>query len=270
MPRVVPSQVVDLIDRMFPWAAQTDQIPGSPLAIGAVLPRLAAIVQLADQIPGELIILEGDQYSLFVAGLTAIRTAIAAWIERGDVISLDPIRGLPDVSPIVLLRRTLALCPDEYPPVGTTGLNFIQDQELRENLRNDMGSINRALSNSEWKATTVLAGALLEALLLWALQIKPSANVSQAVTKLVERGTLKSRPGDDLEWWTLPPYIEVALELNVIRPDTATQARLAKDYRNLIHPGRSARLGQACDRGTALSAVAAVEHVVGDLTPKTP
>jgi hypothetical protein len=45
------------------------------------------------------------------------------------------------------------------------------------------------------------------------------------------------------------------------------QCRLAKDYHNLIHPGRAQRLAQVCNRGTALSAVAAVEHVVNGLTP---
>src|SRR2546429_6882967 len=33
----------------------------------------------------------------------------------------------------------------------------------------------------------------------------------------------------------------------------------------LIHPGRAQRLAQNCDRGTALSCVAALEHVVRDL-----
>jgi hypothetical protein len=75
------------------------------------------------------------------------------------------------------------------------------------------------------------------------------------------------QPSADLERWDLHDYIEVAAELAVINPDTATQSRLAKDYRNLIHPGRTLRLGQKCDRATALSAVAGVEYVVRDLTP---
>jgi hypothetical protein len=62
-------------------------------------------------------------------------------------------------------------------------------------------------------------------------------------------------------------YIEVAVELKLITADTAIAARLAKDFRNLIHPGRAKRLGQECNRGTTLSAVAALEHVVNDLTP---
>jgi hypothetical protein len=90
--------------------------------------------------------------------------------------------------------------------------------------------------------------------------------MTNAVASLI--GTaLQQKPCADLERWNLHEYIEVAEALGVITPDTATQARLAKDFRNLIHPGRAARLGQTCDRGTALSAVAAVEHVVRDLTP---
>lgn len=69
----------------------------------------------------------------------------------------------------------------------------------------------------------------------------------------------------NLEDWTLYELIEVSEELKIVTPDTAKQARLAKDFRNLIHPGRNIRLGQTCNRGTALSAVAAVEHVIVDL-----
>jgi hypothetical protein len=43
-------------------------------------------------------------------------------------------------------------------------------------------------------------------------------------------------------------------------PEQKTRAR---EFRNLIHPGRSARLGKVCDRGTALSASAAVELACG-------
>jgi hypothetical protein len=45
-----------------------------------------------------------------------------------------------------------------------------------------------------------------------------------------------------------------------------TQADLARDFRNLIHPGRAQRTGADCDRGTALTALAAIELVVRDLS----
>ena len=52
----------------------------------------------------------------------------------------------------------------------------------------------------------------------------------------------------------------------LISPDTCNAARLARNFRNLIHPGRAARLAQVCDRATAYSAVGALEHVIRDLT----
>jgi hypothetical protein len=93
-----------------------------------------------------------------------------------------------------------------------------------------------------------------------------AANYPAAVTALVENGTFRQRPSNNPEEWVLHNYIEVAAHLGIIRTDTVTEARLAKDFRNLIHSGRAQRLGQKCDRGTALASVAALEHVVRDLS----
>lgn len=112
-----------------------------------------------------------------------------------------------------------------------------------------------------------MTGSVVEALLLWALQQRAPGEVSSAVDDLVKDKTLRKASQHDLDKWHLPEYIEVAAHLRVIKSRTADQVRLAKDFRNLIHPGLKARLGQSCDRGTALSAVAAVEHVVRDLSP---
>ena len=164
------------------------------------------------------------------------------------------------LSPVTLIREALSKCPDEFPSHSTSELTFIEDSELKQRLRLDIGSVESAFSNGEWKATTVLAGSVVEALLLWALQQQPPTNVLAAPT------AAKFKLSPSLETWYLPQYVEVANELRLIAADTATLCRLAKDFRNLIHPGRAQRLGQACNRGTALSAVAAMEHVVNDLT----
>ena len=119
--------------------------------------------------------------------------------------------------------RALATCDDEAPSASSSELMFIMDADFRRALRVDLGTIETALRNSEWKAATVL------------------------------------------DEWVLGEYTDVAAELGVITANTAVQARLAKDFRNLIHPGRAVRLRQACNRGTALSAFAAVEHVIGDI-----
>jgi hypothetical protein len=181
----------------------------------------------------------------------------------------EMIRGVPGyggTDPITLIHRALIKCPDEFPSPETASLSFIQPDDFRRNLQLDISATNRALANSEWKAATVLAGSIVEALLLWGLQQQSPSSVTSTTSGFV--GTsLQQKPPAALERWDLHEYIEVASALSVISADTATQARLAIDFRNLIHPGRAARLGQTCDRGTALSAVAAIEHVVRDLTP---
>lgn len=167
----------------------------------------------------------------------------------------------------------LSKCPDQFPSPETTELSFMEPDDFRKNLRLDMSAANRALANSEWKAATVLAGSVVEALLLWAIQRRSSDEVGQAVERLRQRDEphtgkkiVGRKPDHDLTKWDLHEYVEVAAELRVITVETAAQIRLAKDFRNLIHPGRALRLARTCDRGTALSAVAAIEHVVRDLT----
>jgi hypothetical protein len=110
----------------------------------------------------------------------------------------------------------------------------------------------------------------VEALLLWAIKKSPQAILQTAISSAVTAKTLGKAPVTDPDRWNLSEYVEVAIELKLIGDATAQQVRLAKDFRNLIHPGRSIREKQECNRGTALSAVSAVEHVVTDLTQKFP
>ncbi len=271
MPRVVPSQVVELIDQLFPqyrfgstsrngwYNSNLDRCYG-----------LQAVLDLTDQIPSSLVVLNGQDYSVLVSSIAAIRNVMDNPLTGPygiKKIELAPIEEFGNVNPIALIRDLLSRCPDEFPSPGTAELAFITDATLRDSLRNDIGTINRALSDNEWKGATVLAGSLVEALLLWALQQKGAAEVTRAVGVLVSNQTLSRAPSANLEEWSLHEYIEVSTKLGLIAEDAANQARLAKDFRNLIHPGRSQRLGQVCNRGTALSAVAAVEHVVDELTP---
>ena len=267
MQRVVPSQVVELIDVLFPDAAS--EVENQPLPLGTDHSRqLSGILDLIRQVPPELIVLKAAQYAEYVVSMATIRWWVERWQvqERPSPAGPILIPGLRRHSPVALIRQALAKCPDEFPAAATAELTFITDAALREGLRKDISTANVALINGEWKSATVLAGSVIEALLLWALGQRPSANVQSAIAKLVGTKLAKSPPAN-LDEWVLYQYIEVASELNVISGDTATAARLAKDFRNLIHPGRAQRLGQVCNRGTALSAVAAFEHVVNDLMP---
>jgi hypothetical protein len=77
---------------------------------------------------------------------------------------------------------------------------------------------------------------------------------------------LAQKPRGSPEDWGLAEYIKVAVSLNLIKSNTEKLADLAKNFRNLIHPGRAQRLGEVCDRATALTALAAVDCIVRDLS----
>jgi hypothetical protein len=268
MPRVVPSQVVDLIDKLFPDA--NAEIEGQPIRLSfddSI--QLRAVVDLAQQIPAELIILNGSQYAEYNAAIAAIRWSLERWIGIERATQTSPllcIRGLRQYSPVALIGQALSNCPDQIPSAKTAELKFIRDKVLRNGLRLDISSVHTSLANGEWKAATVLAGSAVEALLLWSLRKSTATARKTAIANAMTNGNLKQRPDNNLLRWDLHEYLEVAAKLNIITAETAQQTRLARDYRNLIHPGKEQRKRMKCDRATALTAVAALEHVVRDLS----
>lgn len=251
MTKVVPSQVVAFIDSIYPQARKTPAMP----AYSADAAVLATIIDLANEIPVELLTISGDDYTGYIFGLGSMRAAIGRWNYRGGD---DPPRTYDGKSAVYLVREALRKCPDQNPSPQTTDLNFIADQPLRDSIRLDMSSASNALHRNDFKAATVLAGSATEALLLWAIQ----ANGINAPLK----GMITS-PNGRPENWNLGQYIEAAEMLKLLKQDSAIQAKQAKDFRNLIHPGRAQRAAANCDRGTALGALSAVELVVRDLTP---
>jgi hypothetical protein len=94
-----------------------------------------------------------------------------------------------------------------------------------------------ALLHGEWKAATVIAGSIVEALLLWAIKQRNDSDIKAAVSKGAKKGLWAKAPSSDSVDWNLHQYIEIAAELHLVEAETADQARLAKDFRNLIHPG---------------------------------
>lgn len=243
---VVPSQIVALIDQNLS-DPQSSRLSVSHTTVAG----LTAIAHLIDELPNELLTISGSDYSDLVCGVEAIRNSVAFWQHKGvGEIGITGIRGK---SILLILREALRKCPDQVPLPATAQLAFIADVALRDSIRLDISTATNALHNGEWKATTVLAGSAAEALLLWAITHAPGLS------------TLVNKPKKSPDEWSLAEYIAVAMSLSLITNNTEKIANLAKDFRNLIHPGRARRLGEVCDRATALTALAAVECIVRDL-----
>lgn len=275
MPRVIPSEVVKAIDLFFPSLMKTNE---SLTMDGSYLPQIGGILGLIDEIPQELITLEGEEYILFKSCLSAIRASIAALQAGRAEMRLVKLPGYGEMNPLASIRNLLQKLPDQFPSFSTLDLLFIpdSDMELRNDLRMDVSIVNQALSNGEWKPATIIAGSAIEALLLWSLQQTEiiEHKIGDAVNNLIKNKIFAKHPGLDVEHWPLYNLIEVAGELEIIKSNTVAQCRLARDFRNLIHPGKGLRLKQKCNRATALTAIAALEHVINDLmfynTKETP
>lgn len=265
--RVVPSDVVRLIRKLFPTLPNNQQQPFTLTVSHSV--QLRAIFAMLEQVPEDLLLLSPEEFATLQLAKETIRDSLEYWQSRADR-GLNSTPGFPNINPLRLLDDLLSKCPDSAASPAMGGLEFMSDSSFRESLRIDQADADRALSNGEWKGATVMAGSLLEALLLWALQQRSPQERAEAVSRITKRRVPLPRATRELDEWQLHELVEVAAELQLIRDDTTKQARLAKNFRNLIHPGRVQRLAVKCGRGEALGALAAVEQVIRDLSrPRT-
>ncbi|MBS1075562.1 hypothetical protein JK176_11770 [Gluconobacter sp. Dm-73] len=213
--------------------------------------ELSTISSLISQIPSELICISQIDYCNLILSDAAIKNYIERF-NNGSFIGLE-FPAIDGKNCVVIILQILKKCPDAVPVPSTTELTFMDDELLASSIRLDLSSAASALHNAEWKASTVLAGSVCEALLLWAiLHADGLANLSE-------------KPPQQPAHWSAEEYGKVATSLNLITSGTHRIFEEAKKFRHLIHPGRSYRKNQTCDRATALTALSAAECIVRDL-----
>jgi hypothetical protein len=261
MTRIVPSQIVETVERLFTGPSKG---AGTAQLTYERLFHLQGIIGLLRQLPSELLTVGAAESADLTVATAAIELTLMRYSNGQWPISLEPVSG-EDV--IHTIRRVLDQCSDESPPVGTAELSFIADQHIRESMRLEVGAVNTALQNAEWKAATVLGGAAIEALLHWKLRPLQADQpaLDNAATSAVSSGRLRKAPPTDFDQWRLVDFIAMARELGFIEEATFKQSDTARDFRNLIHPGYESRSKQSCNRATALAVVSGLEHVIGDL-----
>jgi hypothetical protein len=121
--------------------------------------------------------------------------------------------------------------------------NFIAIPELRRCLESDYNELRACLKAEAWKAVHVLAGSIVEAVLIDALG---AAGIDQ--TKL-----------DSMK---LEHLITNAKDEGFLPDETVDLSTVIRKYRNLIHPGRVKRLEKTVDSSGAIVAAEVVEIVV--------
>ena len=255
MPRIVPSEIVRIIDDYFDWAAKPTE-PKVELNIGQ-MGRASAIIGLIDRLPDDLIELSPSDYADFLASVEMLRVKASIAIEKGSGYRFNG-------DAVWRLRHALAKCPDSSSRAAGHELKFIRPIGLREDLRRDLAEANHALREGRWKAATILSGSIIEALLVWKL-LELTATARQAAISTAVWRRPKDKPNGPPEEWKLFQLIEVARAAGSITADTTTQITLARNYRNLIHPGRTLKTGERCGKDTALAALSGVERVLRDV-----
>jgi hypothetical protein len=241
MPCIPPSQIVSAIDSMF--GTNRNEIDGRAVQHMYKV-QVHALLSMLDEVPPALIDLNAHDYLEFSQCRAVLATKLPAW-NLGDIAPANRVSG-KDV--IERIRRLMLKCRDQLPPPEPE-LPFIAEDDTRLGIEDRIRAAWIDFNAREWMGATILAGHVIEALLLWALKKKGGAT------------PFKKSP-DELH---LHDLIAEAEKRGLITSECKQLADLAKDARNLIHPGKATRSGTTCSKATALTALSAVYKIAEGL-----
>lgn len=227
-------------DRRWGISADADELDATGLD---VVSRKKALARLADKGLVKRMTLAGA-YSLEPDGLEAM--------EQPDLIDeLLPVRS-PGAQPATVTATSLAELRDR--------LGWLREPELVAIVQRDIDELEGALTTGLHKTAIILAGAVLECVLI---------DVLDRRRDLASPYLKKRRFPDDA---SLDDLIAIAGDADlvgdghVLLGQTACQVGVVvKDHRDLIHPHRELRMGTRVDADTANAMVALLRLVVRDL-----
>ena len=130
--------------------------------------------------------------------------------------------------------------------------DFITDEEFRSTLESDYAELESCLKVGAWKAAHVLAGSIIEAVL-----------VDYLIASKYEEKT-----GKDPLMFDLNGAIEACRTEGIISEKAAHLSHVVRHYRNLIHPGRLVRLNERVDEPGARVAKALVDLILKELAER--
>jgi hypothetical protein len=239
MPAIVPSQIIFAIDSMF--GPNRSELDGRMVQHTHKV-QVHALLAMLDEVPRQLIDLNAQDYLELSQCRAVLATALPAW----NLGSIAPANAVGGKDVVERIRRLMMQCHDQLPPPEPE-LPFIDEDDIRLGIEDRIQAAWTDFNAREWMGATVLAGHAIEALLLWAVKTK---------------GGPSKKPPDKLHLHEL--IAEAALQ-SFISTDCKQLANLAKDARNLIHPGRATRSGTVCSKATALTALSAIYKIAEEL-----
>ena len=131
-----------------------------------------------------------------------------------------------------------------------TTFDFITAREFRRSLEADYAEMRRCVEHEAWKSVHVLAGSIVEALLIDYLACTPKPGRT---------------PKDPLTC-DLAQAVSLCKSEGILSPRSADLCSVVRSYRNLIHPGRVVRLGEeAPDATSSAIAVGLVDVITREI-----
>lgn len=127
--------------------------------------------------------------------------------------------------------------------------NFISDEEFRNNLVRDYNELELCLKNQCHKSVLILVGSIIEAILI------------DYLIGLEIKGIKK----EDLLKYDLSTAINKCNELHIITEKAKNLSHVVRDYRNLIHPGRSIRTNSIPDENDSLVSKSLLEIIIKEI-----
>jgi hypothetical protein len=105
VPRVVPSQIVELIDKLFEQVQMQIETGGdfSLSHNSGHSVAIAAILELVQQLPPELIVLGTDQYAEFAVSVAGLRNLLSTWQTQPNY----PLNRIVGLRPLTLIRKKM-------------------------------------------------------------------------------------------------------------------------------------------------------------------
>jgi hypothetical protein len=157
----------------------------------------------------------------------------------------------------------LLLVLNGYRGQGSGGVQrqfpYVADVDLRNIIERDYSELTLKLfPDGAWKSAVIMAGSILEAILLDRLS-DPKWS-AQAIASPAARDKKGNAIAPDK--WTLEYLINIALEIKLLPQDPAnTIHQVLRDYRNFVHPKKEIRSAHPCTEAEAMLSVGALDSV---------
>ena len=170
---------------------------------------------------------------------------------RDGILSYDSLQG-------AWQRQMLEIEPPRTSPARHSEFAFVADNKMRSIIERDYQELQTLKNISALKSRLILCGGLIEGLLLDALERSGPLALSSPKAP----GRSKAMPAED---WKLAEMIDVSLDLGLISEGAGKLSTAARDFRNLIHPGKERSQDYVIGEAEVAGAEAALNTVIRDL-----